>query len=55
MFHALLHLHLDGALLLADIERHVAQAMGKEFAESYHERCNEQQCQRQSSIHGVHK
>ena len=55
MLHAFLHLHLDGALLLTDVERHVTQPMGKELAKGYDEGGDEQQSQRQSTVHGVHE
>ena len=55
MLHALLNLHLDEALLLANLQRHVAQLMGEHLAEAHYQGGDKQQDDGQTAIHGVHQ
>ena len=55
MLHALLHLHLDAALVLTDVERHLTQTAGDEFSEDDGQGCEQQQGPGQTGVEHAHE
>ena len=55
MFHTFLDLHLDMALILPDIERHLAERPGDKLAENDGQRCEEQQGPGKRLVHRGHQ
>ena len=55
MLHGLLHQHLDDALLLADVEGHLAHLTGEKLAQEEKQRRQHEQRPRQTGIHRLHQ
>ena len=55
MFHTLLHLHLDTALVLTDVECHLAQPTGNKLAKDDSHRRQQQQGPSQTGVKPLHE
>ena len=55
MFHTLLHLHLDAALILTDVKCHLTQPAGNELAKDNSQRRQQQQGPSQTGIKPLHE